>query len=165
MPSPFIAVFERTPYWAPELQRQFAGRALTVRPCRSVADLQAFIAASHPQIVLLDFEAAPEDCLAWLRRRGLSPSAPAILVAGSSRSSDLEWTLRELGSVEFLSEALSGDELARRCRHLLRERGLTLPEEASHTPFPVAPTEKPLRRRGESPTAESLLTEGSPELG
>lgn len=154
---PILSIFERQPYWAPELQRQFAGEPVAVRPCRSVADLQAVIVAGGVSVVLLDFEAAPEECLAWLGRHGLSPEAPAIFVAGSGRSDDLESLLRELGCVDFLPDPTPGVDLARRVRRVLRERGISWPMSETVSPFPVEPPPASLRPRLE--IAESGLSD------
>lgn len=145
--GPILTVFERQPYWAPELQRQFAGEPVAVRPCRSVADLQGVIVTGGVAVVLLDFEAAPEECLAWLGRHGLAPDAPAIFVAGSGRSGDLESLLRELGCVDFLPEPTAGVDLARRVRRVLQERGISWPAPEDVSPFPVAPPPVTLRPR------------------
>lgn len=153
---PILSIFERQPYWAPELQRQFAGEPVVVRPCRSVADLQAVIVAGGVAVVLLDFEAAPEECLAWLGRHGLSPDAPAIFVAGSGRSDDLESLLRELGCVDYLPDPTPGADLARRVRRVLREQGISWPTPETVSPFPVAPPPATLRPRLE--IAESALS-------
>lgn len=145
--GPILSVFERQPYWAPELQRQFAGEPVGVRPCRTMADLQAVLAAADVPVVLLDFEAAPEDCLTWLKRHGLEPHAPAIFVAGAGRSGDLEPLLRELGCIDYLPDPTPGVDLARRVRRVLRDRGISWPVPEPISPFPVAPPPATPRRR------------------
>lgn len=124
-----VIVFEKRPRWAPELQRQFDDEDVRVRACNSTVDLErmqvgtddvyAGARAGAPSGVcvgVLDFDAAPAECLQYLGRRiGRRLDCPSIVI-GSPRTVALEWSVRELGAVEFVVDAISGERLARLCR-------------------------------------------------
>ena len=111
-----IVVLEKRPRWMPELQRQFAEHDVRVRGCRSAADLGRMLDESPGSVLVLDLAAAPAACLQFLGRRvGQALQSPAIVVA-SRKMADLEWPVRELGAVEFVADAISGEDLARLCR-------------------------------------------------
>ena len=115
--SAAVLVFERDPYWAPELQRRFHDTAVTVRPCRRLSDLDAVREEFGEAVLILDFSADAMGCLAWLARR---LAKDPLVVLGSPESADLESTLRSLGVTSFQSELIGGADLARLCRRLLQ---------------------------------------------
>ena len=137
-----VIVFEKRPRWAPELQRQFDDdEDVRVRACNSTADLERMQAeteddragdwAGEPsgvRVAVLDFDAAPAECLQYLGRRiGRRLDCPSIVI-GSPRTAALEWSVRELGAVEFVVDFISGERLASLCRRQwsrLRENRMT----------------------------------------
>jgi hypothetical protein len=114
--TPTIVVFEKQPHWEPELQRQFLGTDVRVRACRATADVLSLLPASGQAVLLLDLEAGPPECLQFLGRWVGRMPAVAIVVVASPRTAELEWPIRELGSLEFLAGFVSGEEMARLCR-------------------------------------------------
>ena len=120
-PDAVIAVFERQPYWGPELQRQFQSTNVAVRECRSVRDLLPAIDGSLKALIVIDFDAAIEDCIVWLGTEVVKHSVRIPIVAiGSAATAELEWRLREAGVTAFLPDLVAGCDLARLCRrHLL----------------------------------------------
>ena len=107
-----VIVFETAPYWAPELERQFLSEPVAVRACRSIRDLEALVRQEPAAGVLLDLAADAGGCLRWLgRREQQSPGPPATVVASADHSR-LEWYVRELGAVAFVSEFIGGRRMA-----------------------------------------------------
>lgn len=120
-PDSGIAVLERQPYWAPELQRQFAGELVAVRACRATADLDAVLPAWTRAVCVLELEHAPGACLTWLGRLRESGRDVAVIVCGSPATTSLEWTVRELGALAFFPDLPTGTEVAQLCRRLLHK--------------------------------------------
>lgn len=119
-PTRCVAVFERRPFWGPELQRQLAEQQVEVRECRSVQDLDTATKDVASAVVLLDLESAPAECLGWLGRQIREPHARSVIACVSADLADLEWTVREAGAVAFVSDEVTGAELARLCLRQLR---------------------------------------------
>lgn len=119
-PQHAILVFERRPFFGPELQRQFLHTAVSVRECRSFADVTDEADRFDGVVFVIDFDAALADCINWLetRCRKMVPRWP-IIVCASSRSAGLEWIVREAGATEFRTNHIPGDELAHLCRRCL----------------------------------------------
>jgi hypothetical protein len=115
-PSAAIAVFEREPYWAPELSRQFADGSVLVRTCTRLDDVDAMLVEWPRSLCVIEFEAAPTAILNWFAAR--ADSKPALVFAVRS-AAPLEWILREAGATSFRSELVSGRALAMQCRRLL----------------------------------------------
>jgi hypothetical protein len=111
-----IVVFERQPFWEPELRRQFADGGATVRGCRTVADLDHLTSGNPRLIAVVNLEDAAADLLRWLSR-GLTTGrqVPTIAVAGP-KSMPFQWHAREAGVVAVLSREIGGHQLARLCR-------------------------------------------------
>lgn len=108
---------ERRPRWAPELRRRYEADGPAVRACRSVADaVAAAEAAAEPCVLLLELSTAPEDCLRWLGRRQGRLAEHRVVVSTDPSSGELEWALRELGSVSVVGEEATADEVAAICR-------------------------------------------------
>ena len=117
---PHVIVFETTPRWTPELQRQFASEQLHIRMLTTVNDARSAIAHQSAAAIVLALDDAERECLAVLTER-LSARIPTpVIVIGSRRSADLECALRELGATQFLTERPGGHELALVCRRLLQ---------------------------------------------
>ena len=119
-PARCVAVFEKRPYWGPELRRQLVSRQVVVPECRSLQDLAPATNDFTQALVLLDLDSAPAECLSWLSRQlGALPARPVIACASVSLA-DLEWTVREAGAIGFISDEITGAELARLCLRQLR---------------------------------------------
>ncbi|NOX55099.1 MAG: hypothetical protein GXP27_11820 [Planctomycetes bacterium] len=120
-----IFIFERSPYWTPELQRQFDPAEVTVRRCRSVADVRRLAfptpgaASADPRVVLLDLESGPADCLQLLGSGLPRVHRVPVVVYAPGRAVELEWPLREAGAVDVIVEHIPGRAMARLCRRLL----------------------------------------------
>lgn len=118
-----IAIFEKQPYWGPELQRQFQSSRTIVRECRSVRDLLPSIMNFEIALIVVDLEEGLSECLEWLGSdvaRHLKPVP--IVVLGSPATAELEWVLREAGVTAFLPDGVAGDDLAQLCRRQLSRR-------------------------------------------
>ena len=114
--KPCIVVFEKEPRWAPELKRQFLGDDVVVRGCRSVGDIASKSESAEETVIVLDLEAEPAKCLQFLGQSMGDPAQPPVIVIGSSRILELEWPVRELGAVEFVTDSVLGEDLAKLCR-------------------------------------------------
>jgi len=125
MPSPapaLIAVLEKRPRWAPELQRQLLDRAIPVRACRSIRDLAEHVRNCLREqgraVAVLDFDFSPGEVLylvCALRNAGASS-----VVIGEPGCRALEPSLRELGVTAFHTLPLAGQRLAQECVKLLQ---------------------------------------------
>jgi DNA-binding response OmpR family regulator len=121
IPHAAIAVCERTPYWAPELQRQLGEEGVAVHACQRLNDIDRVLADWPRCGVVLDFDAAPAPTLAWLARR-ISREAPTpVWLFASTGTAELEWIARETGATFFHCESISGRELATQCRRVLHK--------------------------------------------
>ena len=107
-----VFVLESRHRWAPELQRQFSGQNVRVRGIRNAADVAGGSAGIG--VVVADLESAATECLALFRA---PPEVPVLVVSAAAQSS-LEWSVRELGAVAYLTEPVSGDEVAATCRKI-----------------------------------------------
>lgn len=115
-PRGSVIVFEKRPFRQPELQRQFAGEPISVRRCIERIDISQLGKDEHC-VVVLQFDDAPAICLQMLAawNESVMPGV-RVVVLGSKASSELEWTVRELGAFAFLDESIRGEALARICR-------------------------------------------------
>ncbi len=120
-PDSAIAIYERTPYWGPELQRQFRHENVSIRECRNVSDLLPSIAGYRSALVVIDLGSDLVECLGWLSLVASNNlDRPAIIACGTSGTAELEWLLRESGVSAFLPDLTPGDEFARLCRRQIR---------------------------------------------
>ena len=134
-PESIIAVFELRPYWGPELQRQFENASLAVCECRAVTDLFPSIGDFESALLVIDFNAAPDDCLKWLGSDVRShPRRYPIIACGSAATMELEWIIREMGVTAFLPDVIPGDDFARLCRRQLSACGDDFTSSESHVP-------------------------------
>lgn len=119
IPTRGLLVFERTPFWGPELKRQFSDQQVLVVECRSVQDLSPRMGEFSECLVVLTLDAAVTDCLTWIGRQGQSDQRFPIIVIASSEYAELEWTIRESGVVAFLHDETCGRDLATICGRLI----------------------------------------------
>ncbi|WP_010588130.1 hypothetical protein [Schlesneria paludicola] len=119
-PSHIVAVFERQPFWGPELQRQFKQSSVEVRECRVVGDLLPTIEEFPSALIFIDLESGLEECLSWLRSElRVHPHPCPVIACGAATATDLAWVLREAGVTALLAEFVPGEKLARLCRRQL----------------------------------------------
>lgn len=119
-PAACVAVFEKRPYWGPELQRQFVARNVLVRECRTLNDLVPAANDFAAAVILLDMDSAPVECLSWLGLQLRESLRRPVIACASTDLADLEWTVRETGAIAFVGDEASGGELARLCLRQLR---------------------------------------------
>lgn len=122
-PQAGIAVYERQPFWGPELQRQLTHRRVLVRECRSVRDLVPAVEDFSKAVAVLVFDASPTECLRWLADE-FSASLCRIVVA-SREYAELESLIREAGAV-YVDDEVPRSYFTKVClRHLRVARGRT----------------------------------------
>jgi hypothetical protein len=119
-PTACVAVFEKRPFWGPELQRRLATRRVLVRECRTTGDLIPATSGYGAAVILLDVTSAPTDCLTWLGWQFREPQRRPVIAAAASELVELEWTLREVGAIAFVDESTPGCDIARLCLRQLR---------------------------------------------
>jgi len=112
--QPSVIVVEPRPRWTPELQRQFLGESVRVRQCVTFADLRQL--ADGRSVVVLDLDAAPADVLQFLGRCLRRRRTICTIALGSPQTAELEWMLRDLGTLEFVVDIPTGKRLAHLCR-------------------------------------------------
>lgn len=120
--EPAVVVFETRPRWTPELQRQFACECVRVRACGTWSDVRRRLAESGDSLLVLDLAVGAADALRYLGRQIGATSRRPVVVITDRRSADLEWSLRELGTVQVFTDDLSGEELADFCRRIWRRK-------------------------------------------
>lgn len=116
MLTPTILIFERRPRWVPELERQFFGQEVRIRGCATLQDLDTRLTFNPRGLCILDFDAAPGECLQFLGRWMVRAPSPKIIVVATRAFRQLEWPVREMGVITFLEEPIPGDEMAAWCR-------------------------------------------------
>lgn len=118
-PADGVVVFERDPYWGPELKRQFAGDWVVVRECRSLNEIHAVAADLEHVVILAVIDAAPAEILNWLERPAITMSRAGLIVISSPDWAELEWPIREAGAMAFMSDETPGVRVAHWCRRWL----------------------------------------------
>jgi len=98
------------------MQRQFVDEEIRVRSCRRAADIEPMLDDAPESVLILDLDAGAAECLQFLGRLIGRVSSLPIIVIGSGRIAELEWPMRELGTLAFRPGFVSGEELARLCR-------------------------------------------------
>jgi hypothetical protein len=116
MQTPIVLVFEKKPRWLPELQRQFRDESVHVGGCFAAGDFKQRLRNGAPNVAVMDVDAAPAECLQLLGHLSGQSRLPPLIAVGSPLTAPLEWSLRELGVLEFATEFRGGAELARLCR-------------------------------------------------
>jgi hypothetical protein len=109
-----VFVLESRHRWAPELERQFSGENVRVRGIRKVTS-----AGDRPSggcVIVADLESAATESLALLAGTTDPTAGVSLLVIGATAQASLEWPVRELGAVGYLTEPVSGEDLAALCR-------------------------------------------------
>jgi hypothetical protein len=112
--QPSVIVMEPRPRWTPELQRQFLGESVRVRQCATFTDLWKL--AEECSVVVLDLDAAPAGVLQFLGRCASRRHSICTITLGSPQTAELEWMLRDLGTLEFAVNIPTGKRLAHLCR-------------------------------------------------
>ena len=117
-PSSCVAVFERQPFWGPELQRHFIDRQIAVRECRSLNDLVPAIREFSKAVMLIVLDSAPAECLKWLEDFAATDYHVPRIVVASAEFNQFEWLIRESGGI-FVDDELPRGRVAKLCeRHL-----------------------------------------------
>jgi DNA-binding NtrC family response regulator len=114
-----IFVFEKSPRWEAELKRRLTDRHVLVRPCRSAQDLLSFCRQAPGSVAVADIAVGVVDVLQVVEalgglRLGISP-----VVIASRETEELEWSARELGATDFVTDRIAGARLADICRRML----------------------------------------------
>ncbi|WP_166825519.1 response regulator [Thalassoroseus pseudoceratinae] len=134
-----LIVFEKKPWWLPELQRQFLVEDVRIRSCSRLQDLPQLTKPNSsmpvsPPVVILNLDDQPANCLQFLGQYASRPTWDCpVLVIASTAFRELELPIRELGATEFLLKPLAGDRLGQWCRRQLRASTNSPPIE---TKFP-----------------------------
>ncbi|MEI8378654.1 MAG: hypothetical protein WCJ09_00905 [Planctomycetota bacterium] len=116
-----IVVFERHPFWGPELKRQVSDQNILVRECRSVHDLTSLVSEFSEVVTVIVLDAAPTEFLSWLTRQVATTWPSEIVVIASKSLSEVEWPIREAGATEFVDDEIPGVSVARICLRILRK--------------------------------------------
>ena len=107
-----VVVFEREPWWAPELRRQFANEEIPVRHCVDVASVGDVLARNGEAVVVAHLPSRERDCADLLREL----PAAMVMVVADAETVELEAPLREAGANSFALAPMSGEELCMRIR-------------------------------------------------
>lgn len=114
-----IIVFERDPRWVPELQRQFLDDPVRVIRSRSLKHLSELVAERLASVAVISLDADPAGTLHLLNRMANAAESLRTLVVGNPSFATLEWFIRELGAIEFLTEPVPAHHMADLCRRVL----------------------------------------------
>jgi len=118
-PEACVAIFERQPYWGPEMKRQFADHPILVRECRILGDLAPAVHDFSKAAFVIVMDDAPAECLAWLADQFIADNPIPRIVVGSSDFLPLEWSVREAGGM-FMDDQNPRSNVARMCLRLLK---------------------------------------------
>jgi hypothetical protein len=113
MTKAVIAVWERSPYWVPELQRALADLDVRIAGCSREQDVIEWLASGAGQLVvaLSSDEQLPLPALAkWI------PQGVEVHVVLDSSHTTFRWFLSELGTASVFSFDEAREHLARRVR-------------------------------------------------
>lgn len=102
---PVVCVLEASPYWLPELQRQFQHQNLKIRGCRKWSEFSELIRTTSTAMGIVDFTSQPAECLTGLAQRPALAELAPLIVVSSPRFAGLEWVLREAGIVSFFPDS------------------------------------------------------------
>ena len=124
MKSSTILILENRPFWQSELMRSFQDDPVEIRACNSFVQMEQFYLeyqkSTKPVIGIVDFEINPAECLLFMGKYSVDSPVSSI-VTGLPESSELEWTLRELGVSQILSKPFSGIQLEKTCRYIFEK--------------------------------------------
>jgi DNA-binding NtrC family response regulator len=115
-----ILVFETSPAWTPELQRQFHSETARVQQCTRPIDVLERVSARDRTVVVLQFDSHRADCMQLLASLFDLQQRVSSIVIGSPQSAELEGPVKELGATVFLAERPTGRRLANACRRQLQ---------------------------------------------
>ena len=113
-----IAVHERRPWWAPQLQHRFVVGDIAVRTYTLIQD----VIGARPELVIVADSgdgSVAVNAMAELRNRRCDAFV-AVIVANELRAA--EWRLRELGASAVLTDDVGADALAAVCDRALATR-------------------------------------------
>lgn len=110
-PPSLIAVFEREPWWRPELMRQFANDPVAIRQVAHIEPLRTEASGFDRIVGLCDVRGRPTEALSQLMRWTKAFPGCPFLIIGSEALAELEWTLRDLGATHLLTHAVRGGSL------------------------------------------------------
>ncbi|MBI3860721.1 MAG: hypothetical protein HY290_02370 [Planctomycetia bacterium] len=117
--APAIVLFEKAPRWEAELKRRFEAHQVLVRPCRSPVDVLGLCRRAPGSVVVVDFAVGIADTLRLLGALVAERLETYPIVIGSIETAELEWSARELGAVDFVTDRIGGGLLASLCRRAL----------------------------------------------
>lgn len=102
------------------IQRYLHANGFRVRIAHSGAEMQAELAASHPDVVLLDLGLPDGDGLALLPRLRARWQGPVIVVSGRGEAAVERVIGLELGADDYVAKPFDFRELLARIRSVLR---------------------------------------------
>lgn len=137
-----VVVYERQPYWEPELRRQFEDDEVVVLACRTVSDLEQTTVQNGDCVVAADLADRPVDVLRWLSRRLINGRSLPVIVITSPGTASLLWHASEMGATAVVSDDCGGQYLARLCR---RQWAAAVIDRPAALPSPSAPTRASLQ--------------------
>lgn len=113
MTPTLIAVWERNPYWGPELRRELSRLDVRIAACDREQDVHSWLADQAGQLVvaLSPEEQLPLPTLAKWIQRGVR-----VHVVLNSSQDSLRWFLMELGAATVFGFDDARQHLARRVR-------------------------------------------------
>jgi len=76
-----IVVFEKRPRWEAELKRELLGGGMRVRAVRTTGTVLPLLREMPGSVVVVDFDAAPADCLRLIGTLSETSSALPIAIA------------------------------------------------------------------------------------
>lgn len=123
MPAPGVIVLEKQTCWEAELKHAWSDGSVKVRACRLAAQIPSILAEMPSSVLVLHTEIGATECLRLIAKSAeITPPIRIVLIVPMGWN-ELEWSARELGAAEFLSEPLSGPQLTNVCRRLLGNAG------------------------------------------
>jgi hypothetical protein len=117
--APSLIIYEKKPCWESELKRRLPEQKLLIRPYRSAPDVLSLGRRAPGSVVVADLAVGAAEVLRLLRGLSMMPAALFPVVIGSVEMADLEWPVRDLGAVAFLTDRMHGNVLADVCRRIL----------------------------------------------
>ncbi len=114
-----LLVLEATPYFAPELRREWLDVPIEVRAGTRHGDLVSHDAGDSRVVWLWDGRCDAGGFVTWWSRKSLADESPRVVIRGGAESLDIAWDLRALGALSVDREPVIVRELARYLRRLL----------------------------------------------
>jgi hypothetical protein len=113
-----LLVLEGTPYFAPELRREWLEVPIEVRAGTRHGDLAGHDAGDSRAVWLWDGRCDAVGFVAWWSRESLGDRAPRVVIRGRAEAMDFAWDFRALGAISVDCEPVILSELARYLRRL-----------------------------------------------